>query len=83
MDRVKMKHSLRVLSEQLEKRGMTLKEVVESNMTELHAKANKKVSTIGKKKSRGKATFVTKSNGFDFIRILQASTSLQPLISFQ
>lgn len=65
-----MKHSLRVLSEQLEKRGMTLREVVEANMNELHAKANVKEIKNSRKRTRGKATFQSKSNGFDFIRIL-------------
>ena len=66
---------------------MTLREVVERHTTELYNKANLKHvephPKLGAAGERAKVRFVTKSNGFDFVSILNCSSSLQPLLKFQ
>ena len=71
---------------QLTKQGMTLKEVVDMHTAELYEKVNKtnvqlapKLGEYGDPRTR----FNNKSDGFDFVRILQCSASLHPLLNFQ
>jgi len=66
---------------------MTLREVVDQHTADLLTKANKtkvKLNTkLGVSGEKGRVRFSNKSNGFDFVRILECSSSLQPLIGFQ
>lgn len=86
IEKVKIQKSLEILMKQLTKQGMTLKEVVDKHTTDLHEKANKtnvklepKLGNFGDPRTR----FTSKSNGFDFVTILQCSTTLHPLLNFQ
>jgi hypothetical protein len=66
---------------------MTLREVVDRHIAELRAKINQSTIKInpklGKYGEKSRVRFENKSNGFDFVRILECSASLKPLIGFQ
>ena len=78
---------MEALQQQLTRQGVTLKEVVDRHTEELHARANKtkvqldpRVDTDG---MRIRERFTQSSNGFDFVRILECSATLHPLLVFQ
>ena len=87
VQKAKIKKSLEALQQQLTRQGLTLKEVVDRHTEELHARANKtkvqldpRVDTDG---MRIRERFTQSSNGFDFVRILECSATLHPLLVFQ
>jgi len=66
---------------------MTLREVIDKHTAELHAKGDQSNVQLnlklGASAEKSRARFTNKSNGFDFVRILECSASLKPLIGFQ
>ena len=66
---------------------MTLREVVDRHTKELKAKADKSEvrlsSKLGPLGERSRARFITRDDSFDFVKILECSASLKPLIQFQ
>jgi hypothetical protein len=66
---------------------MTLRELIDKHTSELHAKGNgtnvKLNQKLGASAEKIRGRFINKSNGFDFVRILECSASLRPLIGFQ
>ena len=66
------------------KQGVTLEELVNQHTQELYERAYhtnvQLAEKLGRDGERSKVRFVKRSNGFDFIRILQCSASLKPLI---
>lgn len=99
IQRETMKQGLNVLHHTLTKQGLTLKEVIERHTADLYERAEDqkllqqghgagpqvKQQLAGKapEKSRARFELLRSSQGFDFVRILEASSSMEPLISFQ
>ena len=87
IQRVKIKKSLEILQKELNKQNLSLKEVVDRHTAELLVAANQSGveldPKLGKNGELGRVRFENKSAGFDFVRILQCTASLRPLIYFQ
>ena len=87
IEREKIKRSLELLQQQLVKKGMTLREVVDEHTKDLYAKADQTgieiPAQLGAAGERSRARFINKDKGFDFVKILECSSTLKPIIKFQ